>query len=142
MKKILSLFGAILLSALAVNAQLAATLEISNDSEKIKDGRAQVVITDGVAPYVYKWSNPDTPLNSSNSSGLIEGVDFTVSIMDANGSQLTLEGRVPAESTEEKINSVFLPVVGGLGSVLFWDPFEAIGVYDPVVYADQLPVFA
>ena len=142
MKKILSLFGAILLTVLAVNAQIEATLEISNDTEKIKDGRAQVVITEGVAPYVYKWSNPDTPLSSSKSSGLIEGVDFTVVVTDADGTQLTLEGKVSAESTEEKINSVFLPVVGGLGSVLFWDPFEAIGVYDPVVYADQIPVFA
>jgi len=142
MKKILSLFGAILLTALAVNAQLDATLEISNDSEKIKDGRAEVVILDGVGPYIYKWSNPDTPLTSSNSSGLVEGVNFSVIISDANGNQLTLEGKVPATSTEERINSVFLPVVNGLSSVLFWDPFEAIGVYDPVVYADQLPVFA
>jgi len=142
MKKILSLFGAILLTALAVNAQLDATLEISNDSEKIKDGRAEVIILDGVGPYIYKWSNPDTPLTSSNSSGLVEGVNFSVIISDANGNQLTLEGKVPATSTEERINSVFLPVVNGLSSVLFWDPFEAIGVYDPVVYADQLPVFA
>lgn len=28
------------------------------------------------------------------------------------------------------------PAVGGLGSVLFWDPFAAIGIYDPVAYAD------
>jgi len=142
MKKILSLFGAILLSVLAVNAQLDATLEISNDSEKINDGRAEVVMLNGAAPYIYKWSNPNTPLTSSSSSGLVEGVNFSVIVSDANGNQLTLEGKVPATSTEEKINSVFLPVVNGLGSVLFWDPFEAIGVYDPVVYADQLPVFA
>ena len=142
MKKILSLFGAILLTAIAANAQIDATLEISNDSEKIKDGRAEVVIVNGVAPYIYKWSNPETSLTSSGSSGLTEGVEFTVTVSDVEGSEITLVGLVPAESTEEKINSVFLPIVGGLSSVLFWDPFEAIGIYDPVVYADQLPVFA
>lgn len=142
MKKISSFFGAILLTALSVNAQLEATLEVSNDSENIKDGRAEVVVSDGVPPYVYKWSNPDTPLSSSKSKGLTEGLDFSVTVTDAVGSTVTLEGEVPAESTEENINSIFLPIVGGLSAVLFWDPFEAIGIYDPVVYADELPVFA
>ncbi|MCZ4409438.1 amino acid carrier protein [Cryomorphaceae bacterium 1068] len=142
MKKVLSLFGAILLTALAVNAQLEATLEVSNDSEKIKDGRAEVQVTGGVPPYVYKWSNPDTPLSSASSRGLVEGRPFTVKVTDSAGNELFLEGEVPAESAEENINSVFLPVVSGLSSVLFWDPFEAIGIYDPVVYADQMPVFA
>jgi AGCS family alanine or glycine:cation symporter len=142
MKKISSLFGAILLTALSVNAQLEAILEVSNDSENIKDGRAEVVVSGGVPPYVYKWSNPDTPLSSSSSTGLTEGLDFSVTVTDAAGSALTLDGEVQAESTEENINSIFLPIVGGLSSVLFWDPFEAIGIYDPVVYADELPVFA
>jgi len=34
----------------------------------------------------------------------------------------------------DRINNAFTPVVDGLGRVLFWDPFDAIGVYDPVVY--------
>lgn len=29
------------------------------------------------------------------------------------------------------------PAVKALGSVLFWDPFAAIGIYDPVAYADK-----
>jgi AGCS family alanine or glycine:cation symporter len=29
-----------------------------------------------------------------------------------------------------------------MGSFLFWDPFEAMGIYDPVVYADMSPVVA
>ncbi|HKL39888.1 MAG TPA: hypothetical protein VJ894_04370, partial [Cryomorphaceae bacterium] len=92
MKKILSLFGAILLTAIAANAQIDATLEISNDSEKIKDGRAEVVIVNGVAPYIYKWSNPETSLTSSGSSGLTEGVEFTVTVSDVEGSEITLVG--------------------------------------------------
>jgi len=142
MKKILSLSGAVLATALSLNAQIQASLEIANDSEEINDGRAVVTVESGSPPYIYKWSNPDTPLNSSSSSGLVEGLPFSVTVVDASGSELLLESEVPAESTEEVINSLFLPVVSGLSSVLFWDPFEAIGIYDPVVYADQIPVFA
>lgn len=30
-----------------------------------------------------------------------------------------------------------MPAVGALGNVLFWDLFSAIGIYDPVVYAES-----
>lgn len=48
----------------------------------------------------------------------------------------------PAEQIQEqtisdKINSSFQPVVDGLALVLFWDPFESIGIYDPVVYREK-----
>lgn len=142
MKKILSLLGAILLISATTTAQLEATLDVSNDSENIKDGRAEVMVSEGVPPYVYKWSNPNTPMNSARSNGLTEGLGFSVTVTDAAGNSVSLEGEVLAESTEEKINSIFLPIVGGLSTVLFWDPFEAIGIYDPVVYADEMPVFA
>jgi len=33
-------------------------------------------------------------------------------------------------------------VVDAMGSVLFWDPFAAIGIYDPVVYTDQKLLFS
>jgi len=38
------------------------------------------------------------------------------------------------KNVSEHINDMFVPVVEGLDLVLFWDPFEAIGVYDPVIY--------
>lgn len=37
----------------------------------------------------------------------------------------------------EKINEVFTPVVDQISKVLFWDPFAAIGIYDPVVRDDS-----
>lgn len=57
---------------------------------------------------------------------------------------------VSAQENEEKekttlsqtIDSYFQPVVDVLSSVLFWDPFEAIGIYDPVVYAEELTIRA
>lgn len=42
------------------------------------------------------------------------------------------------ESTEQtmsqKIDAVFTPIVNVLDQSLFWDPFAAVGMYDPVVY--------
>ncbi|MFN2430167.1 MAG: amino acid carrier protein, partial [Cryomorphaceae bacterium] len=107
-----------------LQAQLNAVLEVANDSETIDDGRAKVVVTGGEKPYSYKWSNQETPLTSATTTGLTEGLSFSVIVTDAQGEQATIEGYIPPESSEEKINSVFLPIVGALETVLFWDPFE------------------
>ena len=39
-----------------------------------------------------------------------------------------------------RINSVFTPLVEFMGGIIFWDPFEAIGIYDPVAYTDGVPL--
>src|SRR5690606_40140869 len=119
MKKTIYLLVSLFLS-INLNAQLAATLEIANDSDQINDGRAKVQVTSGTPPYVYRWSNPATELDSWRSSGLTEGVEFSVTIIDATGEELNLSSTIPPESTEERINAVFLPVVNGLAAVLFW----------------------
>jgi alanine or glycine:cation symporter, AGCS family len=41
------------------------------------------------------------------------------------------------QSASDKIDAAFQPIVDGLAIVLFWDPFEAIGIYDPVVYDEN-----
>ncbi len=141
MKYYLSLLSVLLVGYSAM-AQMTARLEISNDSEKIDDGRAEVIVVGGQPPYLYQWSDEDTPMDAEMSTGLTEGVDFSVLVTDAAGTELYLEGVVPTESMEERINSVFLPIVNGMASFLFWDPFAAVGVYDPVVYADERRIFA
>lgn len=40
-------------------------------------------------------------------------------------------------SIDEKINKVVEPAVALVGSVLFFDPFEAIGIYDPIIYDEN-----
>lgn len=141
MKRLLFLIPGLLLG-LHLSAQISARLDISNDSEKIDDGRATVKVLEGTPPYIYKWSNPATALTSNMSSGLTEGVEFSVQIFDAAGDSATFTGEVPVNSTEERINSVVLPAVNALSSVLFWDLFTAIGIYDPVIYAEEYRVFA
>lgn len=62
---------------------------------------------------------------SATSAGFAEERSFySVSDSLTNNTQLTLSDR---------INNAFTPIVDGLGKVLFWDPFEAMGVYDPAV---------
>lgn len=142
MKGLFALLIAVLTTALNAGAQIEALLEVSNDSERIDDGRAEIEVIKGTPPFTFKWSDEGTPLTSPSSKGITEGIEFKVLISDATGQQLELIGTVPAVSTEERINSIFLPVVNGLSAVLFWDPFEAMGIYDPVVYATERRVIA
>lgn len=122
-------------------AQIDAHLEINNPTHEINDGVAKVVVEEGEGPFTYKWTDKDTPLDSRECFELTENQAFSVLITDAAGNELQLKGEVPAESVEEHLNSSFIPIVGGIKSVLFWDPFEFIGIYDPVVYNDAgLPV--
>lgn len=34
----------------------------------------------------------------------------------------------------QRIDQAFRPIVDAIGSVLFWDPFAASGLYDPIIY--------
>ncbi len=45
---------------------------------------------------------------------------------------------IPDEITlSDRINDVFEPIVGGMATVLFWDPFTYFGIYDPIVYDEN-----
>lgn len=131
---LMSLFASISLFASA--AEFKAELRTENPTPKINDGEAYVVVEGGVGPFTYKWSDQNTPLNQSNTSGLTEGSGFTVLVTDADGNQQELEGSVKVTSIEETINATFKPIVDVMTNILFWDPFSTIGLYDPVVYAD------
>lgn len=37
----------------------------------------------------------------------------------------------------QEIDRAFTPIVDGLEVVLFWDPFETVGLHDPVIYDEQ-----
>ncbi|NNJ89378.1 MAG: amino acid carrier protein, partial [Eudoraea sp.] len=107
-----------------------------NPSDNINDGVIRLQVEGGTPPYTYKWSNQQTPLSSPTSSGLVEGITYDVTVTDAAGQSATREYKIDTQSITEVFNGTMTPAVSALGSVLFWDPFEAIGIYDPVVYAD------
>lgn len=115
---------------------------ISNPSHNINDGMVTLEVSGGTPPYTYKWSNQGTPITSNISSSLVEGIPYSVEITDAAGVTISKTYQVPSESITEVFNGTMTPAVNALGSVLFWDPFAAVGIYDPVVYADvkKIPV--
>lgn len=41
------------------------------------------------------------------------------------------------QTTSEKINAFFEPIVAQMNTVLFFDPFAWAGIYDPIVYGDN-----
>lgn len=107
-----------------------------NPSNIINDGEIDLEVTGGTPPYTYKWSNQDTPLTSDKSTGLVEGVPYTVTVIDANGLKETKAFTVKAKAITEIFNGFMTPAVNALGSFLFWDPFAAVGLHDPIAYAD------
>jgi AGCS family alanine or glycine:cation symporter len=120
----------------AFSQELDVQGKIFNPSKTINDGVIDLEVTGGVEPYTYKWTNEKTALTSKRAINLVEGVPYIVIVTDASGQSVTKSFKVKAEAITEIFNGLMTPAVSALGSVLFWDPFAAIGIYDPVVYAD------
>jgi AGCS family alanine or glycine:cation symporter len=120
------------------HAKVEAKLELKNPSTEIDDGTAKVIVTSGQAPFRYMWSNKGVSIYSNTASGLTEGEEFTVEVIDANNEKVKLTGSVPKKSAVESMNAGFKPVVGIIESVFFWDPFAAVGIADPVIYVEEV----
>lgn len=120
----------------AIAQELVVTGKTINPSNNINDGAIKLDVEGGTPPYTYKWSNQNTSLKSSEATGLVEGIPYTVTVIDANGDSETKVFTVATEAITEVFNGTMTPAVSALGAVLFWDPFDAIGIYDPVAYAD------
>ena len=121
---------------LGYSQDLTVTGKTYNVSKDINNGVIELTVKGGVEPYTYKWSNQSTPLTSKRAQGLVEGIPYSVVVTDAAGNSVTKEFEIKAESITEIFNGTMTPAVSALGSVLFWDPFAAIGIYDPIAYAD------
>ncbi|SHJ09309.1 alanine or glycine:cation symporter, AGCS family [Mesonia phycicola] len=115
---------------------LKVEASLVNPSNLINDGSIELSVTGGKAPYTYKWTDQKTSLKSNKAVKLVEGLTYDVIVTDANGNSSTGSYRIKAESITEHFNGFFKPLVDNMGAILFWDPFAAIGVYDPVIYAD------
>ena len=120
--------------------EMTISLELRNPSSEINNGIAAVEVRGGMKPYKYKWSNLNTPLHSNRSTGLIEGMPYSVTVTDGQGNTISRELTIPAESITEIFNSNVQPAVDVLGGVLFWDPFATFGLYDPVVYVSHVDI--
>lgn len=136
MKKFLLSFFSIIIPFLAFAQEFEIVGETLNPSSAINDGVINLAVKGGVEPYTYRWNQQSTSLKSSQAVGLTEGVPYTVVVTDAVGASKTAVFTVDTEAITEVFNGLMTPAVSALGSILFWDPFAAVGVYDPVVYAD------
>jgi AGCS family alanine or glycine:cation symporter len=110
--------------------------ETGNPTKVINDGFIELNVTGGTPPFSFKWSNQETSMESNRASDLIEGIQYEVIVTDAEGKSVAKSYAVEANSITEKFNSNFDPLVQAMSKVLFWDPFAAIGLYDPVNYDD------
>ncbi|HEY8405007.1 MAG TPA: amino acid carrier protein [Flavobacteriales bacterium] len=120
--------------SLFIHAQLDIQVETINPTGEIRDSQAHVTVSGGQAPYQYKWSKKDVALTSPVAKGMDEGVEYTVRVTDANGVSGIQSIIIEPTSVAEHLNSFFIPLVDAIANVLLWDPFAAIGIYDPVVY--------
>ncbi len=62
---------------------------------------------------------------------------YTCALYDTTTSASQIVPLIPYESISEAINKVFTPVVEHLTEILFWDPFAATGMVDPIVYVPE-----
>ncbi len=127
----------ILLVSMGYSQDLTVSGNTINPSNTINDGVIVLQVEGGTAPYTYKWSSQSTSRNSNRALGLVEGIPYSVIVTDATGQSVTKVFTVETDAITEVFNGLMTPAVSALGAVLFWDPFAAIGIYDPVVYADM-----
>ncbi len=113
--------------------KLHVSVDLNNLSPNINDGVAYIHVYGGQAPYTFKWSKKQIPLNSDKGTGLTEGKYYTVCIRDAIGNCTKIKFKIPARSINEKLNSAFLPVVKAMDKILMTDIFADLHLYDPVI---------
>lgn len=126
----------LLFTSVIFSQDLVVKETVLNTSNNINDGMIDLEVSGGTPPYTFKWSHQGTPLTSKRAIGLTEGIHYTVTVTDASGKSVAKEYMVATQAITEVFNGFMTPAVSALGSVLFWDPFAAIGIYDPHVYAD------
>jgi len=137
MKKFAILCGLLVAATAVVAAPLEINeLKLHNPSSEINDATARVEVEGGEAPYRYYWSNRNTDTVSRLSSGLTEGISYSIRVVDATGAEVSRDFLIPYKSIAEHFNGSFVPIVDAVAAVIFWDPFYAMRLYDNRVFND------
>lgn len=121
---------------MSTDSSIVIRLETVNLSDDINDVQAKVCVVKGGQVFC-KWSNQEAALTDTIVKGFTEGLPFSVWIYNEKGDSIYVEKAVEGNSVSETLNSAMIPWVDRLASVLFWDPFAAIGLYDPVIYDEN-----
>lgn len=136
MNKLHFTFLFLLSFTLMFGQELRVTEKITNLSSKIDDGVIELTVENGSEPFQYQWNVNRISLNDSKADKLTEGIPYQVIISDANGKTVTKSFTVPAHEVSEKLNAQMKPIVEVIGEAIFFDPFAALGIYDPVIKDD------
>lgn len=123
-------------TAVFAQSQLKVHAEVRSGSNGIEDGLIYLRVDGGIPPYQYKWSDRDIPLDADKATALTEGTHYGVVVTDAAGNAVKSRFKVPARSISEHLNGMATLAKRAIEKVLFFDPFAALGIYDPVFYAD------
>ncbi len=116
---------------------LSVEVELDNPTDQINDGTVQLIVTGGQPPYTYYWSINTVDTMASVANAISEGVTNEVTVKDATGASIDKAFKIPSNSVAEHFNGTFKPIVAGIATVIFWDPFYAVGLYDNRVMADD-----
>ena len=117
--------------------ELKGKLETINPSGSINNGIVVAKIEGGTPPYRYYWSNENTPIVADTCKGNTEGQIVSLKVVDATEQEVKFKTAVKAESGGENLNALFTPLVNAMATVLFFDPFAAIGIYDPKIQVKE-----
>ncbi|MGB0933641.1 MAG: alanine/glycine:cation symporter family protein [Lishizhenia sp.] len=121
MKSLILVFSFLISSPfLFAQQELSAKMEIKDSLDKIDDVQVKVSVQGGTAPYRYFWSESKVSIYNNQASGLPEGKDITVKVVDAVNDTVTVSGRVEEEGFAENVNSIMKPAVGVLSDILFF----------------------
>ncbi len=115
----------IMMISISYTQEIKINNTVSDESHEIGTAKINLEVEGGTPPYQYHWSKPSVGLNQSEATGLSEGVDYTVKVIDLDGLSKEVLINVPAESFAESVSSMFIPIVSFLDKVLFFDPFTA-----------------
>ncbi len=114
-------------------SQVKATLQITDTSRAIKNAQAQVVVTQGKAPFRYYWSLPDASIYKDKIGDLNEGIQLSVLVLDANNDSIRLNAKVPANGIMEHMEAVIKPMVDFIGEEIFFK-----SIYSKQVMIDSM----
>ncbi len=124
--KNLVLFITLFISIFSTYAQeeLSARIEIKDSLDKIDDVKAKILVNGGTAPYRYFWSESKVSIYNNEASGLPEGKEIKVLVVDAANDTVTVTGSVEEQGFAENMNSIMKPAVGILSDILFFPLWE------------------
>lgn len=132
MCRIFTLLSLLFLTQFAFS-QVKATLQITDSSRAIKNAQAQVVVSQGQAPFRYYWSIPSASIYQDRIGDLNEGIKLSVLVLDANNDSIRLNAKVPASSVMEKMEAVIKPLVDFIGEEFFFK-----SIYSSQVMIDSI----